>query len=353
MLHKHYMIAFMLMMQLLFVPAANSAFYKWVDKNGQVQYTQTPPREDQMHQDSGKKILTGTPAEQKIHRTLIGNWVGDRKNENVYLNFNTDGRFEDRTEENNRFRYNGVGMWGVSGEMIKWEYEQGKGNWSYVKGKTKHFSFIENISESELVLREPDGTVTKLKRITESENGDEDAEGVKIACSKPFDKSATPAQKWKIIIDNSCNDLVSKLLAEGLDPNAAEDGKSILVYAIEKQNRSIINKLIKHGVDVNHKREPDGATPLIVAAQLGDYQSVNSLIIAGARVEDYNQAKCTALIVAAKENNMNIVKKLLSVGANINAVDDKGVDALKHAQERGHRDVVKALQDYKKLTGTK
>ncbi|HEY5603873.1 MAG TPA: ankyrin repeat domain-containing protein [Gammaproteobacteria bacterium] len=353
MLHKSYIAALILLLQLICVSAVHSAFYKWVDKDGQVHYTQTPPRADQLHQNSGSKTMAGTPEEQKIHRTLIGNWVGDRKGEKVYVNFNNDGRFEDRSQIDKRFKYNGVGMWGVTGEMIKWEYEQGKGNWAYVKGKTKHFSFIENMSENELVLREPDGTLTKLQRITDTDTDGDSAGGVKTACNKPFDKSATAGQKWKIIIDNECNQLSAAQLAEGLDPNAAEGGMTALTYAIEKQRRIIINNLLKNKVDINQKRDSDSATPLIVAALAGDYQLVNTLINAGASIEEYDQAKSTALIVAAKENNTNIVKRLLSVGANINAVDSNGTDALKYALERGHRDVVKAIQEYKKLTSGK
>ena len=126
-----------------------------------------------------------------------------------------------------------------------------------------------------------------------------------------------------------------------------------LNYAIEKQRRSIIRTLVKNGADVNYKRKSDGATPLIVAALMGDYQLVNTLINAGASIEEYDQEKRTALIVAAKENNKNIVKKLLSVGANVNAIDESGLNALKHAEDLGHREVVKAIQDYKKLTGIK
>ncbi|KPJ92670.1 MAG: hypothetical protein AMJ55_09460 [Gammaproteobacteria bacterium SG8_15] len=351
MLHKSFIVTFTLLLQIVFMSVAQSAFYKWVDKNGQVHYTQTPPPADQINKNPTSQKMQGNSEEQKIHRNLIGNWVGDRKNEKVYVNFNYDGRFEDRTQDSTRFRYNGVGTWSVTGGMIKWEYEQGKGNWAYIRGKTKHFSFIEDISENELVLREPDGTMTKLKRITDNGEG-EDGE-VNSVCAKPFEKDATPGQKWKFIIDNECNALAAKLASKDLDPNAMAGDKSPLNYAIEKQRRSIIRTLVKNGADVNRKRNSDGSTPLIIAAQMGDYQLVNTLINAGASIEEYDQEKRTALIVAAKENNKNIVKKLLSVGANVNAIDESGLNALKHAEDLGHREVVKAIQDYKKLTGIK
>ncbi|WP_455366559.1 ankyrin repeat domain-containing protein, partial [Kaarinaea lacus] len=340
-------------LQVVFISAAHSAFYKWVDKNGQVHYTQTPPPQSQVNKDPGKLKMAGSNEEKKAHRILIGNWIGDRKDEKVYVNFNYDGRFEDRTEENKRFKYNGVGTWSVTGGMIKWEYEAGKGNWSYIRGKTKHFSFIEKMTQNELVLREPDGTMTKLKRITDENGGGGEGGETASVCSKAFEKNTTPGQKWKFIIDNKCNALAVELAGNGLDPNAVTEDKSALNYAIEKQRRSIIRTLVKNGADVNKKRESDGATPLIIAAQMGDYQLVNTLINAGASIEEYDQEKRTALIVAAKKNNKNIVKKLLSVGADVNAVDVSGANALKHAEELGHREVVKAIQDYKKLTGIK
>ncbi|WP_455219186.1 ankyrin repeat domain-containing protein [Kaarinaea lacus] len=353
MLQKIHIVVLVLLTQLLTISAAQSAFYKWVDKNGQIHYTQTPPPKNQVHQNPTSKRMSGTPQERKLQSAVIGNWVGDRKGEKVYVNLSFDGRFEDRTQRGQKFKYNGVGWWKISGEMVKWTYEQGKGNWTYASRKTKHFSVIEKVSENELVLREPDGSATKLKRVSESENGEKLAESDNKECSKPFEKTATDFQKWKSIIEKDCAKLASKLLEKGLDPNASESSNTAFTYAIENKRRSIVKHMIEHSVDVNQKRESDGVTPLILATQMGNYQLVNSLISAGARIEEYDSNKTTALIVAAKENNKNIVKRLLSIGANVNAKDDGGLTALKHAEDRGHRDVVKVIQDYKKLTGLK
>jgi len=353
MLHKILVVALVLLIQCMAISVAHSAFYKWVDKSGQIHYTQTPPPENQVHQNPTSKKMSGTPQERKLQNAVIGNWVGDRKGEKVYVNISFDGRFEDRTQIGQKFKYNGVGMWKISGEMVKWMYSQGKGSWAYSRGKSKHYSVVEKISEYDLVLREPDGSETKLKRVTDSENGESSADSGDQKCSEPFAKSATDGQKWKGIIDNNCSKLAVDLLKKGLSPNVVENNSQVLIYAIEKKRWSIVKQLIKQGADVNQKRESDSATPLILVTQMGNYQLVNSLISAGARIEEYDRNKSTALIVAAKENNKNIVKRLLSIGANVNAKDDGGLTALKHAQDRGHRDVVKAIQDYKKLTGSK
>lgn len=354
MLQKTHIILLVLLTQFLAISVAHSAFYKWVDKNGQIHYTQTPPPEDQVHQNPiSNKRMSGTTEERKLQSALVGNWVGKRKSEKIYLNISFDGRFEDRTQIGQQFKYNGVGWWKVSDEMIKWVYEQGKGTWEYARGKTKHFSVVEKISKNELVLREPDGTATRLKRVTDTASGETAADSVNEECNKPFDETVTDIQKWKSLIDNRCSKLVSELLKKGLNPSAADNENTALTYAIEQKHRTIVKKLIKHGVDVNQKRELDGVTPLILATQMGNYQMVNTLINAGARIEEYDRNKSTALIVAAKENNKNIVKRLLSIGANVNAKDGGGLTALKHAEDRGHGDVVKVIQDYKKLTGIK
>jgi hypothetical protein len=334
-----------------FASAAHSEFFKWVDKSGQVHYTQTPPPSDQIKQDA----MSSNANDRKTYKILIGNWVGKRKEQKVLLNFTADGRFEDRKQEGARTTYNGVGKWKVDGEMIRWDYEQGKGNWDYARGKTKHFSFVENISKNKLELREPDGTLTSLRRVGTGadDQADKLADARNEACNKPFEKTIKDGEKWVHLIENDCPKRVSELLKDGLNPNAAADGQTPLTRAVDMRRRSIARRLIKAGADVDKPRKSDGATPLILAAQSGEYQLVNALISAGASIEKHDVDKCTALIVAAKGNHGVVVKRLLSMGANVNAADSGGMTALNHAQKRGYDKIVKTIEDYKKLTGTK
>ena len=356
MIRKLLVVGLILLGNGLFVSVAHSAFYKWVDKKGQVHYTQTPPPASQIQTNSMSKAMSGNAEEKKLVKALIGNWSGTRKDERVFLEFNVDGRFEDRTKTDKRFVQNGVGKWKVSGEMIKWEYESGKGNWSYSKGKEKHFSFVEEISENKLIIREPDGELTKLTRVGTEENPNSASQkdmARATECKKAFSKTMTDGQKWASIIKNNCTERAVTLLNKGLDPNAVASNKTPLTYAIEMKRKAIAKLLIKNGANIDLARKSDGATPLILAAEMGDYQLVNTLIGVGASMEAYDREKSTALIVAAKENREIIVKRLLSMGANVNAADDAGLTALKHAQDRGHQKIVKTILDYKKLTGSK
>ena len=350
-----YIVAGLVLGTVFFAAAAHSAFYKWVDKNGQVHYTQTPPPADKMKKSAMSDTVSGTAEDKKLYKTIIGNWIGKRKDDEVLLNFTADGRFEDRTQTGGRTQHNGVGMWKVNGEMIKWEYEQGKGNWDYSRGKTKHYSFVEKATDNSLELREPDGTLTTLRRVGSDvdDNADSLAESRKLKCDKPFGDDVKDGKKWLTLIENDCAERVAELLKNGIDPNAVSDGKTPLTQAIQMKRRSIAKQLIKAGADVNKNRESDGVTPLILAAQLGEYQLVNTLIGAGASIEEQDSDKCTALIAAAKENHGVVVKRLLSMGADVEAKDSGGMTALKHAQERGYHTIVKTIQDYKKLTGIK
>lgn len=332
-----------------------SATYKWVDQSGQIHYTQTPPPADKIKQSAMSDALSGSAEDKKLFQTLIGNWIGKRKDSEVLLNFTADGRFEDRTQSGGSTQYNGVGMWQVNGEMIKWEYEQGKGNWEYSRGKNKHYSFVEKATQDQLVIKEPDGTLTTLVRVGTSEGAEADSKAASkmLECNKPFAEGANDAVKWQVIIEKDCAERVSELVKSGLNPNATDNGETPLTKAIESRRRSIAKQLIKAGADVNKSRESDGVTPLILAARMGEYQLVNSLIGAGARIEEKDSNKCTALIAAAKENHGVVVKRLLTMGADVAAKDSDGMTALRHAQDRGYQTIVKTIEAYKKLTGIK
>jgi len=339
--------------------SANSAFYKWVDTNGQIHYSQTPPSTTQMSKGGMSKALANSEKDSKSINKLVGSWIGTRKGkvseDNVVVDFFMDGRFDDRNQTGGGYVQNGTGKWFLDGEMIKWEYEQGVGRWKYA-GKGKHYSFIEEISSSKLVIREPDGSLTKLVRADSlSDNsGASEKEQLRMAvCGQKFETNMTDGAKWVELIKNDCIDRAKDLFKDGMDPNAESGNKTPLILAIELKKKAFIKFLIKNGADLNASRKSDGATPLILAAKMGEYQLVNTLIGIGANLDANDLGKNTALIMAAKENQEMIVKRLLSMGADVNAKDSEGGTALSHAKQRGYGKIVNAIEDYKKLTGSK
>ena len=354
MLKKLSLLVVLLLINCLVVTVAHSRTYKWVDNKGQVHYTQTPPQKSQMNKDKMAKALSSSKKDSKTVSTLVGNWVGTRKNENVLVEFYMDGRFEDRIQTGTGFIQNGTGMWQLDGEMIKWEYPVGHGKWRYA-GRGKHFSFIEKMEDNLLHIREPNGEITKLTRVDSiAEDAGISKEKLRAAiCNKGFDKMQTPGQKWVALIKSNCIDKAKELLTGGLDSNAESGNKTPLTLAIEMKKKAFVKFLIKNGADLNKPRKSDGATPLILAAKMGEYQLVNTLIGVGASIDANDMSKNTALIIAAKENQEMIVKRLLSMGANVNAQDGEGLTALKHAKQRGYRKIVNTIMDYKKLTGSK
>jgi len=347
MVRKYYLISIVILAGGLFVTNTQAAFYKWVDKNGEMHYTQTPPPADQIQRNNMSMANSASPEERKIINILVGNWEGTRSGGKVFVDFNMDGRFEDRSPTASGFSQNGVGQWSVTGEMIKWEYDKGKGRWKYVKNGTKHFSFIQEISPDKLVIREPNGDLTSLTKIKMQAT-----DTATMSCDAEHVKQLAPGDKWVEMIKNNCVDLVKQMLdAKELDPNNAAANETPLIYAIEMSRKSIVILLLKSGANINTARNSDGVTPLILAAQMGNFQLVTILIGKGASLEAADSQNSTALIVAAKQNHENIVKQLLSLGANLNATDSGGLTALKHAEQLGHKNVVQAIQDYKKLTG--
>ena len=342
---------------LFMISAAQSAFYKWVDKNGQVHYTQTPPRNAQMSKKNASRALANSKDDRGSINNLVGSWVGSRKGKNseetVALDFYLDGRFEDRTQTGSGYIQNGKGKWHLDGEMIKWDYADGKVTWKYA-GKGKHYSFIEELTESSLSIREPDGSLTTLVRAESVADGDGNKDDRRIAvCNEKVKDNLPAGKKWAEMIKNDCIEMARELFKRGLDPNAEIGHKTPLIIAIEMKKKTFIHFLVKNGADLNAARKSDGVTPLILAAKLGEYQIVNTLIGVGAKLDANDLENNTALIVAAKENQEMIVKRLLSMGANVNAKDGKGLTALNHAKDRGYKKIVETIEDYKKLTGSK
>jgi len=140
-------------------------------------------------------------------------------------------------------------------------------------------------------------------------------------------KSLEATRLFADVVEMGDADAVRAFLEEGASANA-RIGKSSILYRARKGE--IFKLLISAGADVNAFSEIYGS-PLMVAAELGDVESIQALLNAGAKVE-IGHDDCTPLMKAASDGNVEAVKTLLASGANPNRRDDQHSNALDYAR---------------------
>ena len=113
--------------------------------------------------------------------------------------------------------------------------------------------------------------------------------------------------------------------------------------AIQQGDVDTWTRLLKTGTDITI-RDPDGNTPLHLAALNGNRKLVSVLLDRGAEVDAQNEANATPLIYGV--TNREVVATLLNHGANPNSKTNHGRSPLLSAVNRGQSyEVVKLLID--------
>lgn len=111
------------------------------------------------------------------------------------------------------------------------------------------------------------------------------------------------------------------LLQQKVNVNLAEaDGTTALHWAVEQEDFDLVDRLIKAGAKVNAMNDY-GATPMSEAALSGNVKIMARLLDAGADVESPNVDGQTALMIVARTSNVEAVRLLLRHGANVNATE--------------------------------
>jgi hypothetical protein len=93
-----------------------------------------------------------------------------------------------------------------------------------------------------------------------------------------------------------------------------ENGDSLLIKAINKNDINLVDRLLKYEVAINHTNSR-GYTALMYACINKDSQTVKKLLEQGASLEIYNQEKVNALMYALKFNDKKSVTYLIEQGA--------------------------------------
>ena len=137
---------------------------------------------------------------------------------------------------------------------------------------------------------------------------------------------------------------LERLLAEGFDPGALQDGISPLHSAAWNGQVEAARLLLAHGVEVD-VNSSGGMTPLMHAAKGNRERMARILIEAGADVNAASANGNTPLHHAAVESGPEMVAFLLVNGANPAQVNENGFTALHLWALNGNPDTLTHLLD--------
>lgn len=137
--------------------------------------------------------------------------------------------------------------------------------------------------------------------------------------------------------------VVSALLQRGFDANTLDpQGRHALFIAVDEPSVQVLDVLLSwRGIKVD-LRNPQGETPLMIAALRGYLGAVQKLI---AKDADVNKPGWTPLHYAATNGHLDVMKLLLEQHAYIDAGSPNGSTPLMMAAQYGTPEAVKLLLD--------
>jgi len=120
------------------------------------------------------------------------------------------------------------------------------------------------------------------------------------------------------LIERGDHQAALRAIQEGADVNALQpDGSSALLWAVHRVDHELVAALLQHGAKPD-LRNSLGATPLCEAISLGDAVMADMLVKAHADPNLGNVDGETPLMLAARMGALPIVQSLLQAGARVN-----------------------------------
>ncbi len=117
----------------------------------------------------------------------------------------------------------------------------------------------------------------------------------------------------------------------------------LLAAVTDGDTARVLAVLVGDKPDPDVRRVADGATPLMIASQLGDSDMVGALLEAGADPSARDGAGTPVLVFAAGRGDADVVRLLMTAGADSSVPDPTGWTALHAAAFNGHDTVVTLL----------
>lgn len=112
-------------------------------------------------------------------------------------------------------------------------------------------------------------------------------------------------------------------------------GDSALMLAVLHGHEDVADLLLEADADVNQ----DGWTPLHYAAFEGRLSLLEKLLKHGAQIDAPAPNKATALMLAARNGHRQVVQRLLAAGADLEPRNDRGLTAEAWARAVGNTDI--------------
>lgn len=137
-------------------------------------------------------------------------------------------------------------------------------------------------------------------------------------------------------------------LSEGADPNmTGKDGLELVHYAAMANQPQIFDLLISKGAYVDSKDNHNNTALYFAARAGGSKDFIQSILNAGAQINNQNKLGQTATHISARIGNVDAMETLLKNGANPNIKDIVGKTPLLDAIKTGHPEVILSLLEHR------
>jgi ankyrin repeat protein len=148
----------------------------------------------------------------------------------------------------------------------------------------------------------------------------------------------SPGYKFLEAVEKKDISEVEKLLGQPgstlVNSRDITNGRTALHIAAARRDNVWLVFLANKGANPNIA-DVHGVTPLMLASQLGFFEGVQTLITAGARVDEPNEAGETPLISAVHRRDTQMMRVLLQAGADPDRADNSGRSARDYAALEG------------------